>query len=405
MDFFTIDKLNYLASSNPIQGIKSVLWVERYNRPGEFKIKGDPLILMSQLPLGIFITHSKTFCVMEVEDHFIDETEDGPPQVVITGRDILACVMDNRVVSISEDDSDTWDFDISIADDKFSGLPMTFSLSGNSWDQVKNLLDRYLGNNTSGVEEIPNLDILIDSNISPTDLENDRYARDVANLKRLSNVVYKCLRRSDLGLKIIRPNFDLGTNLTIYIHLGLDLSDTVVFDNLSKARYFWSDKKKKNGFLVGGIGHYWDWATTDHKYPALDRAYTVRNYEYAGSGWDAKIVGLYDEDFNPSLFGMDYEDPVTYDHIDLYSYLNNCGRDLLKDHRSAKYIEAPVNKNSPYVYGIHYNIGDKVQVNGSYEVGSSMRLIEHALTVDGDKEDFVQIFSPAYHSGYEPGPT
>lgn len=45
-------------------------------------------------------------------------------------------------------------------------------------------------------------------------------------------------------------------------------------------------------------------------------------------------------------------------------------------------VEAVVSNKSKYKYGVDYNIGDVVTVNGKYGISKQMRVVEHALTLD-----------------------
>src|SRR6478735_7894203 len=90
-----------LDSGQYINGVESLMWVERYLEPGEFEIKA-PLSsgLRDFLPLGTLISHIDTMEVMIVENHQVIEEETADPTIVITGR-TFDTYLENRIVGMN----------------------------------------------------------------------------------------------------------------------------------------------------------------------------------------------------------------------------------------------------------------------------------------------------------------
>jgi hypothetical protein len=89
-----------LQGGEAINGVRSVMWTERYRGVGEFEIKAFLSSgLLSKLPLGTLISHVNTLEVMMVEDHQITENKDEDPMLTITGRSFYA-FLDFRVVGM-----------------------------------------------------------------------------------------------------------------------------------------------------------------------------------------------------------------------------------------------------------------------------------------------------------------
>lgn len=393
MDVFAVDWTNF-KSLAPIQGIEKITWVERYNQPGEFTIVGNPVPLLEQLPLDKFISHSGSEEVMVVEEHYIDESTDSDEQtkLVVKGTSLTDYIMKNRVVSYNPLlIEDPWGFEDFF---NFSNRPAHYNGGETTYyigDFLLILLQNSLKNATGTNENVFNLQLMYYE--LNTYLGLNGYATD--NIPYLSDAIYKLLLGYDIGLKASRPSpnrkyledyavehgFDLVDypyqSIFFVLHDGSDLSDSVIFNfndgDIHKARYFWSNKNKKNAYYV---------ANRNYAFRQFDG-----DYEDSG-GWARKVLRVDFDDYEP-----DSSDTTSI----IWSALYNRGQEAYTLANSENLIiDAIGSKNSGPKYGFHYRVGDIVQVVGNYGVNQKMRVSEVALIQDGTEEVSIPVLKPVY---------
>lgn len=358
MDVFSIDKSNY-NNGKIIKDIDSVLWVERYDSPGEFTIVGDPSPQFRQdLAIGTLISHPGTLDVMMVEDHLIEEKKDESPKVKITGRSALWVMMENR--TITQSFFGGWINDMYTGTREFD-LPLD-----NTWEQIRVLISRYLENSEAGAKEnLPNFRVIND--ISGEN-EDPKKARVISTPVLLSEEISKLLLAADLGIKLIRvPLINEKSRLELHIHKGINISKTIRFDwnygELEEANYLWSSKNYKNGAYID----------TD--------TFLLRYLPFPGVGWETRVMPITPDDLEPDEFRTKrtVEKRATVD-------IEKNNNDVI--------LSATVSKKSVYDYGIDYNIGDIVYVVGNYDVHQPMRIVEHAKASDENGDSAYPTLGP-----------
>lgn len=385
MEIFTVDREEYTTSSELITGFDKVSWIERYNKPSEFTLVGNPHPLLEMLPLGSFITHARTGMVMEVETHVIEENEDGIPRLTISGRDVLTVIMENRFLDLRNPDEDAWvDLNALYSFPEHSygttrDIVWELNNPTKSWDQVRALIYRYLDWPNSGSDylvanqlNLPN--IVVGGLAGGT--ENKPRNRYYKNFTSLATVIYDILQTADIGIRVSRSSFGGGSPglIDFTIHRGADLSTSVRFENLISARYLWSNVNNKNGFYGGIPG------------------YAIRQMNETATGWDVRLTSFFDADFDISALDPDLIGDEQY-----YTYLRHKGESKMLKKSRGTIIEATAGKSSTHTYNGDYRMGDRVFVQGNYEIGTIMRLVEHAINMDGHVEENVQAFAPIYY--------
>ena len=388
MDVFRI-YLNLGANVyETVTGVEDMIWVERYNQPGEFVIVGDPVPLQEQLPLGAYVSHSLSQDIMVVESHFIDESKYESPKVEITGRCLSTYIMDHRVVSFRQSDvpaeidggpvdGDIWN------EGGFGGLsifPMAYDLGAlNSWEAVQALLYDHLVNPTATLEAIENLEIVIASGLGAYS-DGSPY-RITKKLTYLSEAVYSILKAADIGLKVLRPGpnrkaielaydseTDFSESIFFYIYHGSELWESVFFNfnngDISNARYSWSIKNEKNAVYSGNLSH------------------TYREYfNNTVSGWNTKCLKVDANDYTPD---------ETADTEEIKNYLYGRGRDsFFASGANGVILDALGTQNAGPKYLFDYDLGAKVSVLGNYGVSTVMRVNEVAFIKDKKDGDMV----------------
>jgi hypothetical protein len=81
-----------------INGLKSIMWIERYRDISDFEfIANAEKMVHKSLPIGTMISHTESTEVMIVENHEIREEIGKETEVKITGRSFEA-FLENRIV-------------------------------------------------------------------------------------------------------------------------------------------------------------------------------------------------------------------------------------------------------------------------------------------------------------------
>lgn len=351
MDFITIDSTNF-QTGQVINDIKSAKWVERYREPGEFEIRCSPYdSIRTQLALGTLISHIDTRDVMMVETHEINEPEDGDPEMIITGRSLVA-FFENRIASgttLPQTDPTTnkdnvYEFAARVPENQLLVLIRA------------QITDGILG----AADIVPN--VTVQSTIST----GAALEQIVVPRGQLSVEVTKLLEEIDCGIQVNRPAPGTTSALNFLLHQGVDKSDQVIFasqfGDLDSVRYFWSNREYKNSTLV--IGKY--------------TSKLIRNA--TATGLDMRIMVTDATDYDEKLIAS----PSNATKVD--GILRHRGIIDLKKNRIQKVIEPTISANNRYNYRTHYNIGDLVYIQGNYGISEQMRVVEYAEFEDENGE-------------------
>lgn len=363
-NIFTLNKTTY-QDGKSINGLDSVVWVERYATAGECTLVGEPTEeLLADLTDGTLVSHTDSKTIMMIETHQIDETKEGPAKVVFYGRTVEWIAMENRVVTLNAHETDAYDLN------DMSVYPMEFNLPlGNAWDQAVILIDRFLESADYSLQErMPNIQVLalIAGN------EPAQSTRVVNKLAYLSDAVTGLLSSVDAGIKIERCNPSHPTLIQFVIHNGVDRSAAVRFDynsgDLESAKYLWSIKNSKNSaYVSNGNG-------------------TLKSLRAGVSGLDLRVMPIDASDWEPTP-------PWTLAHLKNV-FVGRAYDEISKRKPVSPLFEAVITKNCRYEYGIDYNIGDMVYVIGNYGVSAKMRVVEYAKTIDAAGEFGVPTLAP-----------
>lgn len=373
MDIFTLNKPSY-SNGKIINGIKTALWVERYNQPGEFKFIMEPTEHnRSVLDLGTFISHSDTKTIMAVETHIIDEDTDGPVELEILGRTVDVIAMENRVAPLNRHTFSP------VFTDNVSTRPWVYIMDDEfTWDEIKRMMDDFMKTNfmdgADTRENYPNINVLVGPNMGIESLEDREYTR----ASSLSEIIYPLLKETNVGLKLERPNTSHLT-LDFILHKGVyrgpvnnSNNPVVVFDaingDIEKARYVWSNKNQRNAAYIG---------TTP------EQRLAARYRPTADAGWELRIL---------PVDASDWVSTVTYPLSDaaqrsfVRRRLESRARTALGKHKLQTLIDATIAQTTSYAYGVDYEIGDRVLVRGNYGISQIMRVVEYAHVMDEDGE-------------------
>lgn len=214
----------------------SIMWIERYREPGEFKIEG-PLSsgLREMLPLDTFISHFDTNEIMLVEDHIITE-KDGDPFIAVTGRS-LEVVLEDRIVGAGLGWNDPASFqEYTLAANNIGGQAIT--LMG------QHML---LGQVADPNDEIPYISL---SNTTPAE------GQVIQRVMKREDVHKSLLGLLEINNYGIKNNRLLNGTAEFIVHKGVDRTARVIFSwkygDLEGAEYLYSRRTDKNVAYVKG---------------------------------------------------------------------------------------------------------------------------------------------------------
>lgn len=356
-----------MESGRLINGLKSKMWIERYDLAGEFKLVADASLgLRKLLPIGSFISHVDTPEIMVVENHEITEVKDQNSEIVITGRGFES-IFEQRVIGAD-------------------GSPVTYLKQFEfshpvDPDYLHNQIVRIIREQTMPW-------FLYDDNNTLSYLGiltqipdgGEMVARDIKQ-QELYAMVKELLMSGNLGIKVVRPGpsspFLLppgspgtppdSSYTAVMIHKGVDRSNSIIFSTdtgeIESADYLWSNKSLKNAILLVG-----KW---------LNTAIVPTEVEYARR-WTILDVSDIDQ-------GYTHDDIAT--NITLYNQIEadmqQRGRDALARQNDVALTKAEVSQNTrKAAYRKDFDLGDIITVNGDYNESSKMRVTEYVEIED-----------------------
>jgi len=349
-----------------INGIRSIVWTERYAEPGEFEIQA-PLSsdIRAKLPIGCLISHVDTPEIMMVENHEIKEQKEGEETMIsITGRSLLA-FLEARIIGNQDarqygyiqeyvlDSSQTppWQIQLLI-NDNFSGWANTDD--GVAGFRAFTYLPAAVPPYETALRVVPKGDVL--------------------------KAVLELLSSSDLGIRTIRRGWagrqdPLDTPAysewnILEIHEGENKINSVIFSwksgDLDAINYLFSNKKTKNAAIV--VGRYM-WVNIDDGDP-FHTDYFRRQMVVDGSDID--------EGFTEPPVGVDY-DAVRAKMIER-------GRIAISTQNNIVLGQTDVSEVTNYQYRRDYNVGDLVALDANFEQIAVMRVIEYTEIKDENGE-------------------
>lgn len=342
-----------LEQGEAINKIVSVMWVERYQDPGEFEIVSKLSSgLWEFLPLGTLISHSNTMEVMIVENHQITEGATEDPVLKTTGRS-LDSILEQRIVGVNGARSSS-----TIAE---YVLPSDWT-----WNQAVKLINDHIAPPANAGDVLTNLTAAAVAGIVGTQAER------VLNRGPLSTRLLELLQVDDLGIKTVRRNTFSGfggsnAQTTFIIHQGANKSASVIFSwkagDLEKAEYLFSNKRDKNSALV--IGRY---------------IYTM--VDTGPVNYDRRIMivdaGDIDEPFSVPPTGADLTTVIQKMQVR--------GNAALQAQMPVNISRADISKTTKYEYRRDYNIGDFVTLDGNFGAIQVMRVVEYVEIEDENGE-------------------
>lgn len=342
-----------LEQGEVINRLKSKMWIERYNRNGDFELVANANTgLREVLPIGSLISHVDSTEVMIVESHAISDDKGSEPEIVVTGRG-FETFFENRIVGSNKT------FPTS------NGVTDYSLLAANTWNQAVTLIEDHIlaVNLIDDDDSIPYTEVLTD--VTGT---GESVLREVKREDLYSNLL-KILDVDNLGVKVIRPGswspLAAGSpNIAVLIRKGVDRTNEVIFSydtgEIESADYVWSNKKLKNTAMVSG-----KWVET-----LVTTATT--NYDRRMMHVNASDI---DDSYETAPTGTDLDDVV--------AAMQARGNEALAAQKDVALTKAEVSKDTnTAAYRTDFDVGDLITVHGDYNETATRRISEYVEIED-----------------------
>lgn len=318
---------------------QSLLWTDRYRQPGEFEIY-TPVTekLLAYAIKGAYLSIPDSDYMMRVEQRDITtDTEEGPI-VIIKGRS-LESILDKRIV---------WN---------------VTNLSGNLQNGIKTLINQNVISPSIADRRIDNFIFEDSTDPAITNLTWEaQYTGD-----NLLEVIEKICKEKNIGFRVWLND---QNQFVFKLYAGVDRSYNqellpwVIFspkyENLINSHYAEDYKGEKNVALVAGEGE-------DNN----------RTRRVVGSASGLDRCELY----------VDARD-LTSNDITAAQYNENLdtrGKEKLAENKALKEFESECEVTKQFVYKEHFNLGDVVQVENEFGIGSPARITEFIYADEVDE--------------------
>jgi hypothetical protein len=353
MDLFKFSNANLnLLNAEPINNYDSIMWIERYDKAGEFTLQAKLSSgIVGLLGLGSIISHTKTYEACIVESIEINESVDLDPTVTITGRSLVS-YLEHRIVGEN----------IILSPPTVPYTP--YILSSNPIQvQIRTLINQHI--------------TTLSSNLTAQESDSDLVVDErIIERKDVYSAVLDLLSLNALGIRTVRKNsegaidFTSLTKTLYYIHSGRDLSDSIIFSwdygELESASYLFSIKNYKNTAVVHG--KFIETIVYDTPMPS--------------EPYDKRVMIVDARDIDESLIYV----PTGTELADIIAAMNARGAEALANQRILDISNVDISKTTSYSYRTDYDIGDIVSISGNYGIIEQRRVIEFVEIEDENGE-------------------
>lgn len=351
MELYTLDPL--LRRISIADDFTSLIWTERFSAWGDFELvvlsTADNRQLYTPDTLVAVNTSYRVMRIESVEDR---TDANGEKLLTIKGRSLEA-LLEDRVVRASMGNNN-------------------WTIDGTPGQLMRSLFDYIVVyKQLSPDDGIP---FLVSGNIMPQDTipEPDTVLAWTQTQDTLYNALKQIGDLYGLGFRLIR-NFDLG-QLYFNVYSGIDRTTgqttypPVVFspdlDNLQNTTELHSAADKKNVAYVFG-------PDPQEGQPSLP-GQMVFATDTEVDGFDRRVL----------LVQVDY----TGDPAGWPNYADQVGHLELSKHNVTRAFDGEFNQSSTYRYGVHYQLGDLVELRNVDGLTDHMRVTEQIFVADNEGE-------------------
>ena len=417
IDVFVLD--GNLKLAGVVDAYKSLIWVNRYKKPGDCEVYLDASMEnIALLSIGKYLVRSDDSMVCRIKKIEIDTAPENGNYLIVTGYDVKQLV-DQRIF---------WGkATVNGNLEAFIRKIVNSSCASNASDERKFLKDNgqqllYLGS---------------EAGLTVTESEQISY-------KNVGEKIREYCEKYKFGYRVIRND----EKLYFELFNGEDKTDTVIFsdeyENLSSTKYVDDSTDLANVALIAGSGEdakrltetignatginryelFADardiaqvvtWEQLTETYPTTEQggqgsiAFSGGNYVYKMASIDIQIVdeaqlewlqdnytgtvvtdadgNRYFRTANAIIADLPSETPQQTDSCTLrkivYSvYLLNRGAEKIAEHGEVKTFDGEVIPDVTFTYRTDYNLGDIVRVKNAFGIEANARIIEVVEVLD-----------------------
>lgn len=338
-----------------IDRYESCIWTERYSAAGDFQlvIHSTPQT-RSQLTKGARLAMNNSKRVMTVENTENKDDSEGRSMLTVSGRSLEATEMENRAVRLNMNGLDTDPNMVFPAAPPADGLRALFDyimvVGALSPADILPLYDAGTLYPTNTVAE-PDTNVILA--FPPMTLY--KAIVDVCDAYGIGFRLYRGPDNSKLYFDIYTGDDRTSTQTT---------KPAVIFapdlENLTNMSEFSSIELYKNvALVIAQHGSRWVYANAD---------------AVTASGFDRKVLVV------------DANDIDTPASIALNDELDQRGLEELSKYKPIQAIDGELPTNSPYRYGIDYELGDIVEMRNDDGLTNRMRVTEQIFVDDAEGE-------------------
>ena len=330
-----------------IENLESLIWIERYQEPGEFEIYSSfSTQLYNLLQPDYFLIHSEFQSIMIIESIKIDGTSDAGYKIVSKGRSIES-MLDRRII--------------------LRQILIDSSLQAG----IKSILNANVINSIYPARNFPNFTFVdsTDPLVTTPTLKAQYYSEG------LLEVIVNLLKQSGLGFKI---RFDDNYHMKFYLYSGVDrtysqtTNNFVVFspefDNLKSSEFLHTTRYKKTYALVSG---------DPTGLTAPERVEVGGNYDPGDTGgfflWEIFV--------DASDISRYLEGTTTLQNAATYTaQLTQRGNETLAVYRKITQFDGKVELTDSYKYGVDFFLGDIIQMVDYFGHYTDAQILEMTIS-------------------------
>lgn len=332
-----------------LESCESLLWVERYQEPGEFEIYDTFSYAKYQLlKEDYYLISAECKSVMIIETIKIEGTHDSGYKLIVRGRSIEG-MLDRRII--------------------LRRIVIDTTLQYG----IRSLLNENIISSIYPARNFPNFSFIesFDQPVQTPTLKAQYYSES------LLDTIIGLLKQSGLGFKM-RLNSAM-TGMTFELFSGKDrtydqtMNTFVVFspdfDNLKSSEYLRTKTYKKTYALVSGD-------STGLSFP--QRVEVGGNYESGDGVGGYFLWEIFVDASDISRFVSDTSTPL--DTTAYAAQLTQRGKEVLASWKPITQFEGKVELNDSYVYGTDFYLGDIVQIVDHFGHSAAAQVLEMTIS-------------------------
>lgn len=334
-----------------IDDYESILWVDRYNEPGEFEIYAAVTSDMLQYPIANnYIQIAESDRVMIVEDIGIESNSETGNKIRVTGRS-LESILGRRCIT------------------------NTLDVSGKIQNSIKSIINANIIAPSDANRKISNFIFQDTSDAGIVNLTFEKQYRGNSVLE----IVEEMCQNKNIGFKITLND---AKQFVMTLYKGVDRSydqnalPYVVFkpsfDNVISSDY--KENSSSSRTFVYVHAQY------------FNQSQTVDVTRTAGSG-----SGLLRKEHYTESSIVKKDDMSLADY---YAKLDQDARSVLSNYKVSKSFSGKYDTTNMFKYGEDFNLGDIVQVANEYGMESTSRVTEYMWAVSNEGVEHYPTFTP-----------